>query len=113
MEHNLDGSEIQELLAGALQQAEKLQARIEAGEEIDEKELTALSRVIATQIEEVRSRLEAALGPIDGEALRERLQTNLTPEEFAEWEAGEAERRKFRDEFALEQPIRRQLEDRA
>jgi multidrug efflux pump subunit AcrA (membrane-fusion protein) len=104
-------AEMSDLLQGALAQAEALQARIESGEEIEEKELTALARMLATQMEEVRGKLESAFGPIDPDVLRARMKIDLSPEEFEEWEAGEQERVHFRNEFAKEQPIRSQLGD--
>lgn len=96
-------------LSAAKSTLEFLQARIMAGEEVDEKELTMLARMIATQIEEVRSRLEEAVGGRDPEELREAMKQRLSPEEYAEWLAGERERLEFREEFQRERTLRQQL----
>jgi len=103
---NLEGV-LQDALAGA----EALKSRIEAGEDIDEKELTTIARLIATQMEEARAMLESLVGPVDHEALKANLKAKLSPIEYAEWLASEEDRLKFRSELALEQSIRTQLEE--
>ncbi len=102
--------EIHSLLQEAISQAESLQARIHAGESIDEKELEVLARVLATQMEEVRNRLEQVVGPVDPEELRLQMQKSLSDEEYTQWLQGEAERTRFRQEFAAESPLRNQFE---
>jgi hypothetical protein len=91
--------------------AEALKRRLEAGEDIDEKELVALARKLATQIETARAMLEEAVGPIDPEVMRAEMKSRLSPEEFAEWEATEAERRAFREEVKKERSVADQLGD--
>ena len=99
------------LLQDAIVQAEALQARMEAGEEIDEEEITMLARLLATQMEEARSMLESVCGPVDPEELKANLKATLSPEEYQEWLEGEEERLKFRAEYAAEKPIREQLQE--
>jgi hypothetical protein len=98
-------------LEKALRTMEKVQARLESGEEIDEKELTALSRQIATQIESVRARLEESVGPMDQDRVREEMRKQLAPEEFEEWLAEETQRRSLREQMQREQTIAVQLGD--
>ncbi len=101
--------EVEGGLDDALRTMEQLQSRLEAGEEIDEKELTVLARMVATQMETVRAQLEAALGPIDPEQMNEHMKGQLEPHEFEEWLEGEQERLKFREELEREQALREQL----
>jgi hypothetical protein len=89
----------------------EIQSRLEAGGEVDEKELTMLSRMVATHIENVRAALEDAVGPIDPDYMREEMRKQLSPEEFEDWLATEEERRKFREELSKEKPIAEQLGD--
>jgi hypothetical protein len=101
--------ELTEGMGEVMQTAKDLEQRLQSGEEIDEKELKVLARMLAVQMEHVRSRLEEAMGPIDPEELRAQMEAQLSPEEFAEWSAHEEERKEFRDEFQREQAIRNQL----
>lgn len=95
-------SNVQNLLQGALDQAEALQKRIAAGEDIGEQELTTLASLLATQMEQVRSQLEAVFGPIDPDALRARMKDALSPEEYEEWLIGENERLKLKAQHSSE-----------
>jgi phytoene/squalene synthetase len=94
VESNLEG-----VLQEALSRAELLKKRIEAGEDIDETEIQAIARLIATQMEEARSMLEKVVGPVDHEQLKANLKAKLSPREYEEWLAAEEERRKFQSEF--------------
>ena len=104
-------NEVEAGLERAMHAMEEIQSKLEAGDEIDEKELTMLSRMVATQIENVRAALEAAVGPIDSDFMREEMRKQLSPEEFEEWLATEEERRQFREELSKEKPIAAQLGD--
>lgn len=108
--------DVEQGLQNAKTTLQYLQARILAGEEVDEKELTALARTVATYIEEVRSRLqnavESQIGPIPQERVREAMKERLTPEQYAEWLEHEEERNAFREEVKREKSLREQLSDR-
>ncbi len=92
------------LLQGALSQAEAIQVRIAAGEEVTERELNDLAHLLATQMEEVRVKLESEFGPIDPDALDAQMKQDLSPEDYSEWAAGERERLQFKKEFGLASP---------
>ena len=77
----------------AMKTMEQLQGRLEAGQEIDEKELTDLSRSIAIQIEKVRSALEDVVSTLDPDLLREEMRKQLSPEDFEDWLANEQARK--------------------
>jgi hypothetical protein len=89
--------------------AEELKNRLESGEQIDEKELVALSRRLATQIELARTLLEEMVGPIDPEIMRAEMKERLSPEEYQEWVQTEADRRAFREELKRERSLSEQL----
>jgi hypothetical protein len=90
--------------------AEALKARLDSGEEIDEKELIMLARQLATQIETARAMLEEAVGPIDRDVMRAEMQKRLSPEEFAEWSATEEQRLAFRDEVKRDREVAQQID---
>jgi hypothetical protein len=102
-------------LGGGLEKAmlamQEIQRRLDTDGELDEKELTMLSRMVASQIEEVRAKLEEAIGPMDADYLRKAMEQELSPTEYQEWLQREEDRREFRDEFAREAKLRAQLED--
>lgn len=76
---------IRELLQKATRDTEALQARLQAGEEVSEEEMTAIARSVALAIEEANQKLHEMLGPMDSALLREKMVENMTPEEFEEW----------------------------
>lgn len=88
---------------------ESLQQRMLAGEEIDEKELVAIARAVATRLEIIRSQLEEAVGGISPERLREEMERSLPREEYEAWLAGEQERESFRKSVAEERALREGL----
>jgi hypothetical protein len=89
---------IKGLLHEATQNAEALQSRLEAGEDVSEDEMMAVAKGVAEAIEEANSRLRAMLGPIDTALLREKVVENMTPEEFEQWSEDNAELQAYRAE---------------
>jgi hypothetical protein len=92
------------------QTLEYLQARMMSKDPVDEKELTMLSRMVATQMEMLRSRLEEALGPVPREEMLEELKSELSEEDFEEFLASEPDRLAFQEEIRQEARLREQLE---
>jgi hypothetical protein len=109
MAENELSKELESGLDDALKAMEEIQRRIEGGEEIDEKELLMLSRLVATRIEHVRMALEAAVGPIDPEVIKRQMKERLSPEEYQEWLITEEQRKTFREQVRQEKDIRNQL----
>ncbi len=104
-------NDLEDGLESAMKSMGELQQRLESGSEVDEKELTMLSRAIATQIEKMRTALEDAVGTLDPEYLREEMRKQLSPEEFEEWLATEEGRKRLREEMKREEEIAKQLGD--
>ena len=53
------------LLKRATSQAEALQARMEAGEDVSDDELSAVARAVAEAIEEANAKLKEMAGPME------------------------------------------------
>jgi len=95
---------IKELLEQANQSTAALQARLEAGEEVSEEEMTVIARGVAEAIEEANATLREMLGPMDSALLREKMVERMTPEEFEEWSEDNAALQEFRGAKAKEGP---------
>lgn len=80
-----DADEISALLKKATKDAEGLQARLDAGEDVTEEEMTSIARAVAEAIEDANEKLRSMLGPIDSALLREKIVENMTPEEYEQW----------------------------
>jgi hypothetical protein len=93
---------IKGLLSKATQNAEALQARLEAGEDVSDEEMTRIAKAVAEAIEEANAKLRAMVGPIDTALMREKIVENMTPEEFAEWIEDNAALQEYRSEKARE-----------
>ena len=87
---------IKDLLHSATQDAEALQSRLEAGEDVPDEELNSIARSVAERIEEANRMLKEMIGPIDTALLREKMVENMTPEEFEEWSEDNAALQEYR-----------------
>ena len=96
------GDAIRDLLAKATQDTERLQARLEAGEDVPEEEMTAIARGVAEAIEEANAKLREMLGPIDSALLREKIVENMDDEEFEQWTEDNAALQEYRAQKAKE-----------
>jgi hypothetical protein len=105
--------EAAQLIRKTNEEAEALKARLEAGEEIDEKELIALARQMATQIEMARAMLESMVGPIDPQQMHAKMEADLSPQEYQNWVATEKDRAAFREEVKRERTVADQLDKEA
>ncbi|MEZ0324801.1 MAG: hypothetical protein ACAH95_02765 [Fimbriimonas sp.] len=110
MQDKENPNDLKDGLEQAMKTMEELQHRLE-GTEVDERELTMLSKAIATQIEKVRAALEETVGSLDPDHLREVARKQLSPEDFEEWLAAEEGRKKRREELKREEQIAKQLGD--
>src|SRR5690348_1232313 len=104
-----EADEIKLLLEKATQDAEALQKRLEAGEDVTDDEMTAIAKGVAEAIEAANARLRDMLGPIDTALLREKMVERMTPEEFEAWSEENAALHEYRaekaQETAKEQPL--------
>ena len=95
-------NEIQAILQKATHDAEALQARMEAGENVTEEEMTAVAKAVAEAIEEANAKLRAMIGPMDTALLREKIVENMTPEEFEQWTIDNAALQEYKAHKAKE-----------
>jgi hypothetical protein len=86
----------EELLHRAVKDAESLQNRLEAGEDVSEDEMIAIARGVAEAIEEANAKLREMLGSMDTALLREKLVENMTQEEFEAWSDDNATLQEYR-----------------
>jgi hypothetical protein len=87
---------VKDLLVKATRDAEALQARLEAGEDVPEEEMTAIAKAVAEAIEEANAKLREMIGPMDSALLREKIVENMTPEEFEQWTEDNAALQEYR-----------------
>ncbi len=62
-----------------------MSARLEAGEDVSEEEMTTIARLVAEAVEEANAKLREMVGPLDSALLREKMVEKLSPEEFEQW----------------------------
>jgi len=93
---------IKELLEKANRDTSDLQARLEAGEDVSEEEMTQIARGVAEAIEQANATLREMIGPIDTALLREKMVERMSPEEFAEWSEDNAALQDYRAAKAKE-----------
>ena len=93
---------IKDLLSKATQDAETLHARLEAGEDVSDEEMSQIARSVAEAIEEANGKLREIIGPIDTALMREKIVENMTPEEFEQWSEDNAALQEYRAETSKE-----------
>ncbi len=91
-----EADEIRDLLDKATKDAEQLQSRLEAGEQVSEEEMTLVAKGVAEALEETNAKLRAMLGGMDSALLREKMVEKMTPEEFEQWSEDNAALQEYR-----------------
>jgi hypothetical protein len=98
-----DSDQIRDLLEKATRDAESLQKRLDAGEDVSDEEMTSIARGVAEAIEAANAKLREMLGPMDTALLREKIVERMTPIEFEEWSEDNAALMEYRATKAEEQ----------
>ena len=88
--------QIGQLLQKATDATEALQARLDAGEDISDEEMTAVARAVAEAIEEANEKLKELVGPVDSALFREQLVEGMTPAEYEQWSEDNAALQEYR-----------------